>query len=462
MSLTPTRSLVAVPCAVAVACGPALIFAQTPSQPVATPGLELPHRRFTLDNGLVVIFHEDHTVPVVAVNLSYKVGSRDERKGRTGFAHLFEHLMFMGTARVGRGAFDGLMEAEGGWNNAWTSTDRTEYYAFGPSRILPLFLWLEADRLSELGRHIDQTKLDLQREVVRNERRQTSEDTPYGQVELLLPGLLYAKGHPYHHPVIGSHADLQAASVLDVQQFFTSYYVPESVSLVVAGDFDSVVTESEIRRLFGALPRGAAATNLRPVGPAPSTAAIPTPRTVEDRVDQPRVYFAWQTPAYFAPDDAELSLLSDVLTDGRASRLYQSMVYERQLAQDVVSSQESASLGSQFVIYATAREGVALEALEAGLDAELSRALQSPPTAAEMEAARNGAVTDFVSGLQSVLSRAAQLNAYQSELGEPDALRRDLSRLTNATADGVVEAARRWLSPERRAVLRIVPTKAPE
>jgi hypothetical protein len=243
--------------------------ADVPSVPaqVASPAssagqLSIPFERFELPNGMTVILSEDRSVPLVAVNVMVKVGSRFEKDKRSGFAHLFEHLMFMGTDRVPTGAFDTLMESEGGWNNAWTSEDRTDYFEVGPAHTLPLLLWLEADRLSSLGASMTQEKLDAQRKVVRNERRERSENKPYGKIELRLPELLYPKGHPYHHPVIGSHEDLEAATVNDVKSFFAEYYAANNLSLVVAGDFDTKAVRADIERLFGGLakaqvPRGA-------------------------------------------------------------------------------------------------------------------------------------------------------------------------------------------------------------
>src|SRR5215471_7234253 len=216
--------------------------------------LDLPYQEAKLPNGLTIIVHEDHLLPQVATNIIYRVGSKDEQAGRTGFAHLFEHLMFMGTKRAPLKAFDEWMESAGGTNNAWTSSDFTDYHEAGPSTLLPLFLWLEADRLDELGHEIDQPKLDLQRDVVRNERRQSIENRPYGKVELRMPELMYPESHPYHHPVIGSHADLEAASVRDVRAFFERHYVPSNAALVVAGDVNASDVKDIAQRYFGFIP----------------------------------------------------------------------------------------------------------------------------------------------------------------------------------------------------------------
>lgn len=433
----------------------ALLAAPPASAEAAAP--EIPHTTFTLDNGLVVIIHEDHRVPLVAVNLDYRVGSADEPPGRTGFAHLFEHLMFMGTAKVGRGEFDQVMEAEGAWNNAWTSNDRTDYYEVGPSHALPLLLWLEADRMHALGRAIDQEKLDLQRDVVRNERRQTTENTPYGIAWLTLPGMIYPEGHPYHHPVIGSHEDLQAASVEDVQDFFARWYVPRNASLVVAGDVDPAEVERLVRRLFGAIPAGAPPreAEAKPEKPAPPAVAR---ATVTDRVDQPRVIFTWRSPAHYHEGDAALDLLATALADGKSSRLYQSLVYGSDVAQDVVAAQLSGKLGSEFVVWATGRGEQTSAELQAALERALAEAIEAVD-ADDIARARAKTRKAFVEKLQSVQGRAGALNGYQSALGRPDYVAEDLARYA-LDADAVKAAAKRYLIDEHRAVLIIEP--APE
>ena len=306
--------------ALAAAALSALALAHTSPARADGPKLDVPNSKFTLDNGMVVILAEDHALPMVVTNLMVKVGSRFEEKGRTGFAHLFEHLMFMGTNLVPTKMFDGWMEKEGGWNNANTGEDRTDYYDVGPSRILPLLLWLEADRLSALGKEMNLDKLNAQRDVVRNERRQTSENTPYGKVELRLPELLFPDGHPYHHPVIGSHEDLQAAEVKDVQSFFARWYVPNNVTLCVAGDFDPADVKARVTSLFGTLPRGE--IQAAPAAPPAKLASI-VRETLPDNVQLPKTIMAWQSPAHYAPGDAEMDLVSVVLEHGKASRSLQ-------------------------------------------------------------------------------------------------------------------------------------------
>ncbi|MCL2724167.1 MAG: insulinase family protein [Polyangiaceae bacterium] len=441
----------------ALACGFGLLaFAAS-----ARADVSIPFTRTTLPNGMTVIFHEEHTIPMVVVNVSYGVGSRFETADKTGFAHLFEHLMFMGTRRAPPKAFDAWMEASGGYNNAWTSQDRTDYYNVGPNTSLDLLLWLEADRLRDLGPLMTHDKLNAQRDVVRNERRQTSENTPYAKVELRMPELLYPVGHPYHHPVIGSHEDLEAATVDDVKAFFATYYDPANASLVVAGDFDSQSVKGKIDRWFGTAPsRG------KPKDPgAPGFSDTKTTltsvvrETIEDNVELPKIVMAWQTPRHFAQGDAELDLLSVALAGGKASRLYKTLVYDQKLAQSVDASQDSGTLGSRFEIGVIARPGVSLDALEAAIDKELALARSKPIASDELERAKNMIETSFVTRLESLRERASLLNMYEAEVGDPGYTEKDLARYRTASAAGIQKVAETFLLPNARVVIRVVPKK---
>jgi zinc protease len=416
--------------------------------------LSIPFEKYRLDNGLTVILHRDSSLPIVAVNTLFKVGSRFEEPKRTGFAHLFEHLMFMGTDRVPTKMFDSWMEAEGGWNNAWTSNDRTDYYDVAPAHALPLLLWLEADRFSSLARDMTLEKLDAQREVVRNERRQTSENEPYGRVHLRLPELLYPKGHPYHHPVIGSHEDLQAATVEDVKAFFHKWYIPSNASLVIAGDFNPSEVKALVERYFGWM----RSAEVPPEPPAPPAKLAGVVReTMEDDVQLGKIVMAWHSPAHFAPGDAELDLASAVLEQGKASRLYKALVYDRPLAQSVTAYQASQDRGSYFVVEAIARPGVELADLEKAIDAELARLAKEPVTREELDRAKNQYETSFVSRLQSVASRASTLNMYESSVGDPGYAARDLARYRSVTPASLLEAAKGTLDLERRVIIYVVP-----
>ena len=424
------------------------------ADPPQAAAVSIPFTKATLANGLTVILHEDHTLPMVAVNTLVKVGSRFEEPGRTGFAHLFEHLMFMGTSRVPTKMFDSWMEAEGGSNNAWTSEDRTDYYDVGPRHALPLLLWLEADRFSSLGKEMSQAKLDAQRDVVRNERRQTSENRPYGKVELRLPELLYPKGHPYHHPVIGSHEDLQAATVDDVKGFFARWYVPSNMSLVVAGDIDPVKTRAEVERLFGWMPTAAVPKVEAPA--APRLGGV-VRETMADNVKLPKIIMAWHSPPHFAPGDAEMDLAAAILSDGKASRLYKALVYDQPLAQEIHAQNQSQDLSSVFTIQAIGQPGVSLDKLEAAIDAEVAKLAAAEPSGEELRRAQNQFETGFVSRLQSVGERAQLLNTYQMAVGDPGYAEKDLARYRAATAPQIQAYVKRVLDPGARVIMRVVP-----
>jgi predicted Zn-dependent peptidase len=411
------------------------------------------YEKYTLPNGMKVILHEDHSVPVVAVNIWYHVGSKDEQPRRTGFAHLFEHLMFMGTERVPTGQFDQLMETGGGSNNASTWNDRTNYYSVGPSNQLPLLLWLDADRLEDLGRTMDQKKLDLQRDVVRNERRE-SENSPYGKADIKLDELLFPVGHPYHHSVIGSHEDLQAATVQDVKDFFATYYVPNNASLVVAGDFNPAEAKPLIAKWFGTLPRRDEPVHL--TAPPVKLDGV-TRLTMVDQVQAPRVTFAWHSPAAYKPGDAEMNLVSAVLTSGINSRLYQRLVYKEPLATDVSAYQDSRMLGSVFVINVIGAPDADLAKIEAAVNEVLADFVKGGPTTDELK--RQTAQLEFgtLSSLQSIEGKADRLNEFEFFLGEPNSFERVLNSYRQATPRSVQRVAAAVLKPGEKVVLTVIP-----
>lgn len=421
---------------------------------VSAPAQELSYEKYKLDNGLTVILHVDHTLPSVAINTWFYVGSKDEAVGRSGFAHLFEHLMFMGTERVPTGQFDFLMEVGGGHNNASTDYDRTNYYSSGPSHILPTLLWLDADRLEDLGRMMTTEKLDLQRDVVRNERRQTTENVPYGKSEEMIGSLLFPTDHPYHHSVIGSHEDLEAATLQDVKDFFAQYYVPNNASLVVAGDFDPAAVKPMIAQLFGTLPRGA-----DPVHASKPTVRTPGVRrvTVTDAVQLPALRMTWASSAAYAPGDAEMQIAAAVLGDGRSSRLYRRLVVDDGLAVDVSVQQISLLIDSMFQIDVYAKPEADLRAIERIVDEEVAKLAKEGPTADELAAAAAQEERSRAERIQNLVERADLMNEYQFYWGEPDSLRADLERFRKATADDVREAVGRTLVQDDRLVLRVLP-----
>jgi predicted Zn-dependent peptidase len=430
------------------------LLAQDPAPaPPASDELSIPHEEYQLENGMNVILLEDHSLPQVTINIWYGVGSKDELVGRTGFAHLFEHLMFMGTTRLPDSGFDDLMEAEGGWNNAWTSEDATDYYSVGPSQLLTTLLWMDADRMEGLDGAMTQEKLDLQREVVRNERRQSSEDAPYGMLWVELGSAMYPEGHPYAHSVIGTHEDLMAAEVSDVVDFFQTWYVPNNASLVVAGDFDSAEIKPFIETAFGSIPAGEL-----PERPAVQTPDKPVKPLLEltDQVQIPMTVMVWHSPAALKEGDADYDLVAAVLSSGRSSRLYQRLVHEDQLAIEVNAYQFSQMHSSIFMVQALPTEGHTVEEIEAVVAEEIAKLAAEGPTQAELQRVVNQYQVDAIGGLESLDSRASALNRYHYLTGETDYLAKDLARYTNATpAD--VQAAAQALTPERVCIARVRP-----
>ncbi|MCA8972131.1 MAG: insulinase family protein [Planctomycetes bacterium] len=410
--------------------------------------------KFVLDNGLQVIFHEDHSLPIATVNLWYYVGSKDEREGRSGFAHLFEHLMFMGTKRVPGSRFDEIMEKGGGANNASTSSDRTNYFSWGPSELLPTLLWLEADRMEDFGKALTQEKLDKQRDVVRNERRQTTEMRPYGVADELQGELFFPPGHGYHKSVIGSHEDLEAATLDDVKNFFATYYVPSNASLVVAGDFDPKSTRELVEKLFGSLPRA-------PIVPRKEHHDAPLGGTHRwtgyDRVQFPRVTTMFKTVKIFGPLDAELDLVAGILAGSKSSRLYKRLVVDEKLAVQVTAYQWSRFLGGQFHIQVMARPDADLARIEAILTEEVAKLAEQGPTEDELARQRTSTEYGFVTGLESLRDRADRLNAYNFHLGTPDGFATDLDRYREVTVASLQLAVRAFLTTDDKLVQTVLP-----
>ena len=415
-------------------------------------GVSFKLESFTLPNGLQVVLHKDSSLPTAAVNLYFKVGSKDEPAKRSGFAHLFEHLMFMGT--VAAPNFDKIMEAEGGTNNAQTWTDWTRYFSSGPASSLPTLLWLEADRLANLGRNIDQKKLDLQRNVVLNEMRQNVLDTPYGQAEDQLVKWLYPQNHPYHNPVIGSEEDLKAATVDDVKRFFAQYYVPNNATMTVVGDFDPKATKASIEKLFKAVPRG----NEIPRNPVP-TVQISRPKRVvyTDDVPTPRVIMAWHSDKFGTTADADLDLTARLLTNGLSSYLYEALVNQG-LADEVSAFQNSQVLGSYFQLEATAAEEVSSSKLEAAMDAALKAFLKKPVAAAELGSQVVKLETERLNALQGVDAKAMALNDNLFYFGNANAFETNLNRYRQATPTRVFKTAQSTLDFNKRVILTVLPS----
>ena len=410
--------------------------------------------KYVLQNGLTVILHVDHSLPTTAVNLWFRVGSKDEPAMRSGFAHLFEHLMFMGTKAAPN--FDKIMEAGGGSNNASTNADYTNYYSSGPSSQLPTLLWLEADRLANLGKNIDQKKLDLQRNVVLNEMRQNVIETPYAQAEDALTKYLYPSNHPYFNPVIGSEEDLNAATVADVKRFFNTYYVPNNASVVVAGDFDPKKIKPLISSLFKRIPR--ASDILRK--PVPDTKLTAVKRaTFADNVSAPKVIMAWHSPRLYGNSDAETDLLAQVLGEGYSSRLYQSLVVSG-LADDVSVSNVSQALGGVFTIEAIPAGGITPGKLEAAIDKNLKEFLKKGVTTAILAPYVRALETQKLEGLQDLAAKADALNNYQFYLSNPNSFAFDLERYRKVTPKSLLARAKLVLNFNARVVINVLPASS--
>ena len=419
----------------------------------------VPCEKYQLPNGMVVILHEDHSLPIATVNIWYRVGAQDEPPGRSGFAHLFEHLMFMGTARVPGNQFDVLMETGGGANNASTDLHRTNYFSWGPAKLLPTLLWLDADRLEDMGLQMTQEKLDKQRDVVRNELRQTVENAPYGKAGEAVYKLLYTPDHPYYYGVIGTHEDLEAANVANVKDFFANFYVPSNASLVVAGDFDPGAIKPLIAGLFGSLAPGQPVTRKyeRPDRPIPARLDGVKRFTAIDRVQQPRVQFTYHSPVAFGPGDAEMQLAAAVLASGKSSRLYRRLVVDEKLAVDVSAAQYGYPLGGMFQVDILTRPDADLERVEAIADEEIARLAREGPDAAELERHKATIELGALAALESIAFKADRLNEYEYYWGEPDSFARDLARFRDATPDAVQNWVLETLAPERRVIARVLP-----
>ena len=422
---------------------------------------EIQFEKYTLPNGLQVILHVDRKLPIVHVNQWYHVGSKNEKPGRTGFAHLFEHMMFQGSKNVPGEYFSVVEELganlqEGGVNGT-TDNDRTNYFATVPSGNLEKLLWLESDRLATLIDGVDQAKLDNQRDVVKNERRQGVDNQPYGRWFELLANELFPFGHPYSWPVIGSMADLSAASLDDVQEFFRTYYTPNNLSLVIAGDFDPSLAKQLVEKYFGSIPPGPALARPKV---APAVLAAGKTLEIADRVPQERVYMVWPTPPLYGAGDAELDLAARVLADGLSSRLTKALVYDAQKATTVNAFQFGTEIANCFVVIANARPGVDVAELESLVAKEIARLAASGPTPAELERAKNKLETQYISGLERIGGfggKADLLNQYNTYLGDPGRFAWDLARWRSVTPAGLQQAARTYLDTDKRLTLRFRP-----
>jgi zinc protease len=434
-----------------------LVPAIAAAAPARTP--DIPFERFRLENGLHVILSEDHTAPIVAVDVRYDVGSKDERPGRTGFAHLFEHLMFQGSLHLPKGTADQLIEAAGGSANGSTSQDVTTYWQQVPKNALEQALFIEADRMGFLLPVIDQEKLENQRDVVKNERRQNYEMQPYGEAMKELLAAVWDPEFPYHWLPIGTHEDLTAATLEDVKDFFRHWYGPNNATLAIVGDIDPKETRALVEKYFGRIaPSDVPQRN----PPAPKPLRGEKRVVLEDDVQLPRIYVAWQSPKAFAPGDAALDMAASILSDGKSARLVKRMVMDEQIAQSVIAGQSSLKLASQFFVVATPKPGQSPERLLAEIDEELARLAEHPPSEDELQRAKNKVESSMIFGLEPVGGfggRAGALNGYYLLTGDPGYFAKDLQRYRDVTPQHVRDAVATHLRKDARVVLTVVPKK---
>ncbi len=442
-----------------LAAASASLVAQVGSgQARATDIPKIPFEKFTLPNGLDVILSQNRQLPMVAVNLWYHVGPANEEPGRTGFAHLFEHMMFQSSKHVPPDSHFKLLEAAGASDlNGTTDFDRTNYFETVPANQLELALWLESDRMGYLLEKIDQASLSNQQDVVRNERRQSVENQPYGLAEEALVQTLFPKGHPYYGSVIGSHEDIQAVKLDDVKRFFRQYYAPNNASLAIVGDFEPARAKALVQKYFGTLKRGPAVPAIAAVTP---TITAERRKVVQARVELPRVYMSWLTSPIYKPGDADGDMAAQILGGGRSSRLYKKLVYEKQIAQNVSVSQYSLILGSMFGIEATARPGHTVEEIEKAIGEELAAFRSGLVDAGEVARARNTIETNIIGGLERLGGFggiADRLNSYNHFLRTPDFLEKDIQRYRAVTPASIQSFARNQLPVTGRVVLHALP-----
>lgn len=415
--------------------------------------ISIPFETYTLPNGLNVVLSLDRTTPTVAVNIWYHVGSKNEMPGRTGFAHLFEHVMFTGSGHVPYGLHDKLTEGVGGSNNGTTSNDITTYYETVPSNYLEAMLWIEADRMGFLLDSLDIVKLNAQRDVVKNERRQRVDNQPYGRVYEILSRATYPLSHPYSWPVIGSMEDLSAASEEDVKNFFRLYYAPNNAFLTIVGDFDPVQAKAWIVKYFGGIPRG---TSIARPSVAPVTLSASQRLVLEDRVQVPRLYVLWPTIGEKNDDRYALSVLGAILAGPRTARLTKALVYDQQAAASVSAGQSSNEDVGEFMMTITPRPGHSLTDLEAAAVTIIERLKSEGPTAEEVQKATAGEELSFVRGLESNLGKAFQLANGAAIHGDPGYFRVEYQKTLAVTAADVKRVANKYLTAGR-VVLSVVP-----
>lgn len=443
--------------ALAALAAPALA-AQAKPAARASGSINIPFEKFTLPNGLTVVMSVDHSVPRVAVDVWYHVGSKNEKPGRTGFAHMFEHVMFTGSLNVPYGLHDRYTEGVGGDNNGSTNNDRTNYYENVPSNYVETALWMEADRMGFLLDKLDEAKFNAQRDIVQNERRQGTDNQPYGRGFEIITSQLLPESNPYSWPVVGYIADLKNAGVEDVKEFFRLYYAPNNATLAIVGDIDPVKTKQWVTKYFGDLKKGAPITR-----PKVTPVTLPAEKrvTFEDRVQVPRLYVAWPTVGTDSDDDKVLDIVAAILSGPRTARLTKELVYDKQSAANVGAFQASSENNGFFMTQVTPRPGHTLTELEAAADSVIARFKREGPTAEEMTKATAGLEYGFVSALENNLAKAEQLLSGTVFHGDPAYYKKDYAGIKSVTAADVKRVVNRYLTGGR-VVLSIVPQGKPD
>jgi zinc protease len=404
--------------------------------------LKIIYEKYKLKNGLEVILYPDKNLPLVGVNIWYKVGSANEKEGKTGYAHLFEHMMFQGSKNIPKQMHFQYIQEAGGNLNGSTSLDRTNYFETVPSNFLEMVLWLESDRMGFLLEALDQEKLNNQIDVVKNERRQRYENAPYGLAWEILFSKLYPSNHPYHWPTIGWMKDISNISLDDVRYFFQTYYSPQNACLVVGGDFNIDETKNLIEQYFGIIPKGKDIN-------AVTMDSVKLEKNIlvvhEDNVQLPRLYFTWHSTKAFSEEDAVMDILADILGGSKNSRIQKSLVFEKEIAQQVSVFQHSSRLNGSFIIVATAKPGIQLEKIKKEIFNELNKLIENGITDDELTRSKNGAKSSFIYSMQNLENMVDRINEYNFYLGEPDYFSKDLERYTKIMIQDVQIAAKKYL-----------------
>ncbi len=420
----------------------------------ATGQIKLKFEQYKLKNGLTVILHEDHSAPITAVVIMYHVGSKNEKPKRTGFAHLFEHMMFQGSSHVADEEHFRLLQEIGANINGSTNEDVTNYFEVTPSNYMELGFYLESDRMGFLLPAMTQPKLDNQRDVVKNERRQSVDNVPYGTADEIISKAMYPETHPYNWPVIGSMEDLSAASMDDVKAFFSLYYAPSNAVLSIAGDFDPKDAKALVEKYFGPLPTG------KPIErPHPAPVSMPANifRTSEDRVQLPRLILSWHSPANFTREDAVLTVLARIMSSGKSSRLYKSLVYEKQIAQSVNATAGGLEIAGLFQVTVTAKPGKNLTEVKSVVDSIMADILKKGVTKKEIEDALTGVESGIVNRMATVLGKANSLANYYCQTGDPSNINKQWDLYQGISQEEILTVAKKYLTKPYMA-LSVVPT----